>query len=863
MRRSIADYVVAVLAVGLAVILPSISEAQLPKSFSVPQSGYLSNLVIDIIEHDGAVWLATGKGLNFSYDQGETWQVHDVSTGMVSDNISALFSTGWRLWAGTNHSQLFSGELYTVSDGISYTDDNGFTFSQIDFSSAGQDIPYVLGGDRIVYDITGHGQRLFFAGFAGGFLASVDDGENWRRIYSSALDSIQYNSGGTPDLQNLYFSCRADSSRGDSLIIWAGTAGGIYEYVYAPPREKVYSRQINSVTLCDECADTGFVFYGGDDGIVRGTSVGGPFFSRFEADGLPGPAVSSLIDFRGRLLAGTYDPESGRATDLAYSDDRGNSFDAIPSAQFTEADTITGFATIGERLYMAAQDAGLFVSEDTGMTWEKILIDSIEVTSLRNTVNAVFSLDDLLLVGTDTGLASLYCDTGGAIDSVLFHVFAEHDSSATNVSSTRVMRVKAQSFYDDTTAVLDSLVYWTVNRPLTPFGRAMVGRRNKDSVEWREYQWRVTTNDINFMGDTAFTVGEMGVRFSYDGGNPRYRFPVIMENELGVIDSLGVEVVTTMEVRADTVIFGTDNGFAVSNDRGETFQIYRANINPVIADTVINYNSANNIGDLVGDFIPVLGVQYIENELARVWASNRHTTYFDRSAISMGRVLPVDVDGDVVDDPLAEEVAGYSMIWEIMYEDGFAWNYAFNGDSVFAATAGGLLFRESDTALAWDTVSMIDDFGEPLILPGSPVYAVGVVGDFLWVGTEQGTVRLSLGDLEDQEPFLVVDSTTPADEVYAYPVPFSHTRDLIVDFHFTVEQDAQITLEIYDFAMNLVSRVVDNQFYPAGIYPQAGTYRRTWDGYNGKGEQVAVGMYYFKVEYSSGVTRWGKLAVIP
>ncbi|MCK4606807.1 MAG: hypothetical protein KAU35_05880, partial [candidate division Zixibacteria bacterium] len=143
MRRSIAGYVVAVLAVGLAVILPSISEAQLPKSFSVPQSGYLSNLVIDIIEHDGAVWLATGKGLNFSYDQGETWQVHDVSTGMVSDNISALFSTGWRLWVGTNHSQLFSGELYTVSDGISYTDDNGFTWSQIDFSSAGQDIPYV------------------------------------------------------------------------------------------------------------------------------------------------------------------------------------------------------------------------------------------------------------------------------------------------------------------------------------------------------------------------------------------------------------------------------------------------------------------------------------------------------------------------------------------------------------------------------------------------------------------------------------------------------------------------------------------------------------------------------------------------
>jgi hypothetical protein len=34
-------------------------------------------------------------------------------------------------------------------------------------------------------------------------------------------------------------------------------------------------------------------------------------------------------------------------------------------------------------------------------------------------------------------------------------------------------------------------------------------------------------------------------------------------------------------------------------------------------------------------------------------------------------------------------------------------------------------------------------------------------------------------------------------------------------------------------------------------------------GTNGKGEDAAVGVYYFKVEYSTGEVRWGKLAVMP
>jgi hypothetical protein len=140
---------------------------------------------------------------------------------------------------------------------------------------------------------------------------------------------------------------------------------------------------------------------------------------------------------------------------------------------------------------------------------------------------------------------------------------------------------------------------------------------------------------------------------------------------------------------------------------------------------------------------------------------------------------------------------------------------------------------------------------------------VEVIDGDLWVGTEDGTVRLNLYNQSDIELVVRVDSSTSRDEVYSFPTPFSPSRGGYIHFRFVVEEPANITLEIYDFAMNLVSRPIDDVYYPAGIYPNGDFERFTWDGRNDNGDVVAVGVYYFKVEYSTGEVRWGKLAVIP
>ncbi len=272
---------------AILVLWPGVIAAEIAQTYQTEAGlspGIASKVAIDIISHGAdstGVWLATGKGVNFSFDQGESWFVRNTVHGLPSENLSAMYSAGQRLWVGSNHNEEIQGRLMIISDGLSYTDDDGATWATLDFSANGLDIPYVQGGDRTVFDITGHADPgffndrstdndadwLFFAAFAGGLLTSQDGGDNWRRVFASRMDSIQFNlTGQAPSLRNRLFACAADSSHGDSLFLWAGTAAGVFQYVYAPPRNKLYSHRINRIVFCDSCSqgDGSLIFIGGE-----------------------------------------------------------------------------------------------------------------------------------------------------------------------------------------------------------------------------------------------------------------------------------------------------------------------------------------------------------------------------------------------------------------------------------------------------------------------------------------------------------------------------------------------------------------------------------------------------------------------
>ena len=860
------------LALLLLTWFPADTLAVVASSFEAPDTTLGANTGVDIIKHAGAIWVATGSGVNFTYDNGQTWLLYDSTNGLSSDNLSSIFSQNNRLWVGANHTELVDNSPTSIADGLFFTDDSGDSWIQYDFDAI--PIDKIYGVSRQVFDIAGHydpGQNedwMFFAAFAGALVGSRDGGNSWRRIYPSPGDSVSYNNPliVDPSLRMRYFSCATDSSHGDTLQLWGGTAEGIFQYIYVPPREKQFTKTANQIAFCDDCSDPegSFVFIGGNTGFTRGLKTGRPFVSRFQSDGLPGNHITAVTDFRGRVFVGTANAAGTTSTGLAYSDDRGDSF--VPDNPFNATYALGGnlnrigaFTAIGERLYMAAEEAGLFVSADTGQSWSRIFVDSSNITS-ANRRNAVFALEgvgDTLRVGTDSGLVQLFLDPNGMIDSSRFFVFGEDANNAG-----RVVRIRTQSFYDSTGAVLDSSAIWAVNRPITIAGTPMVGRSNDGGVNWDRLQvgQGVTdlSRDVNFLADSVLIVGTRGLLkiFEYTAGVIPFG-PITVSDSTNT-DNLDNNLMTTIEINGDTLFIGTDNGFAASNNHGRSYKIHRVNIDSLSADIVVQSTRENTspfLDGITGNFVPAMEVQYVDSGPAIVWASVR-PTLGGTEGIAAGAVVRLIDTSATPDDTL------YERQWISQY-DQFAWNFTFNGDTTFAATDSGLIYTV-DTGFTWDTMQFIDTAGNSLYDSGRPVFGVAAIDSFLWVGAEDRILRLSLLNNFEAEGFYVVDSSTSASEVYAFPVPYSNAQDAGsgINFRFALEQDASVTIEVYDFAMNLVRRVIDNQFYTAGFYPTV-TQSVEWDALNGKGDQLAVGVYYFKVDLSTGETRWGKLAVIP
>lgn len=841
---------------------PSSSTAQV-----APDTGLVTNSAVDIVEHNGGIWMGTSKGLMFTYDLGDTWLRYDQTNGLVSANLSAVFAApDGRLWIGSNHDELIQDQLFTLSDGVSYTGNNGDTWVQIDFGSSGQNIPFVTGGSRQVFDITGMdrpslgGDWRFFSSFAGGLLASQDGGDNWRRIFPTPADSVQfYTPNAQPSLRNRYFSCIADTSHADSVFLWAGTAAGVFQYVWVKPEDKLYNRMIRSVAFCDTCSldDDISLYIGGNLGLTRGRFTGGPFDTKFEADGLPGEFISALGVFWGRLLLGILDLPSLTPI-LAFSDDQGETFTNVSFPELT--DSITYFERMGDRIYMTAGTAGLFVSHDTGLTWDRILIDSLNPTSAINGVNALEVIADTLRIATDSGYVSAEIDGSGAFVQPIFI-----NSDTVFVESLR----RSQRVVGIRTHTVDSNVtIWALCHPATPQGTAVALYSTDGGVNWNGRFVDSVMTDIEVVNDTLYIVGEEGIFYNITGQPTAFITGSITAGGLSLSD----DTILTVVARDSQLVFGTNRSMALSTqpDSLRLYRIYRANFDTLTADLNINYNFDNTLlvdtggvkVGLTGDFIPALGIQYRSgSQRPRLWASGRPVSS-GGNGISVARfdeTLVVDTLGTVLDTII-------ELRWRGVNFQNFAWNFAFDDEVVFAATDAGLLVKDMSAADSlegtWDTVQFASE-GDVFVNPGTPVYSVAVIDNYLWAGTADGTIRINLSDFFDQRRFVYTDES---DDVYAFPTPFRPGRGERLKFHFPVKSDAYVTLDIFDFAMNDVATPMKDVFLTAGMFhggPETGAQGATWDGRNGRGDVVAVGVYYFKVTFSTGEVRWGKLAVIP
>lgn len=840
-----------ILGMCVVVILLSARPGFAWKMFStdVPDSGLLNNSFIDIIYNDDTIWAASGHGLSYSPDLGRTWYTLTTETnpGLASDQPSGLFGRPGQIWVGGSHTEPYQGVNYPFGDGISLSTDGGGTWETFTPSEASN-------FGKLVYDLTGADSSIYAACFYGGFIVKHGSDTTWTHLFFSPVDSADWAFDEWPDLNSgRYYSCVADTTHADSLIVYGGSASGINKFYYLPKRVKLGGEKIYGIVSAG-----GFIYLATDGGVTQIDTLLNTFYSTDHTNGLPDDLVEHVAVYGNRLWAAVFDPVDSSGLGLYYRDNPASEWTEI--AQDTTgppdfwsqnaAGLFTGPASgiydFGMRddsaqsvLYAAAGDSGLYRTTDTGTTWERFYIDPADSaqTSPRNQVYSIDVTPDSIFLGTKAGMVVAAYTVPFTITFDTVVTFPEDDSSGSFVSFVRHHDSDSASFT------------WVGVEPQTPSGNSSVMFLDPDTVNSIRVTHMLT-------GGPGFTLKLYGAYLTenltslatsiglfrclnYPTQVSLSKYTVADPTSGHTLDSYDFLAVNTINGRLFT---GTTGGFGYRVASNE-WRIFTANTNPLAHDLAVGLRY-ENVG-LPGDWVVALGLQTMtvppEDTSAVLWAGCR------RVPDTTAQINAVGFSTD------------YGATWNTVLPNVQAWNFAFDpGGTAYVAASEGL-YSAPPPWDTWTREALIDPVTADTIAANTEVYAVEVVDSVLFVGTELGLAIKHLNPDSNWAITRVFAPTSDNEEVYAAPVPYSPLNNNgRLSLHYHVDESADVTVKIYDFAMNLVRVVAENRYRAGGS-----DYFETWDGYNGRGDMVATGFYYFKVSYSTGQVRWGRLAIIP
>ena len=303
----------------------------------------------------------------------------------------------------------------------------------------------------------------------------------------------------------------------------------------------------------------------------------------------------------------------------------------------------------------------------------------------------------------------------------------------------------------------------------------------------------------------------------------------------------------------DTVWIGTAAGVARSFDGGITWRHSRA---------AVDEFGERLPGSLSANWVVALARQPRPGGASDVWAGARlGLTNLETAAINF--------------------TSDHGESWQSGGPT-FAWGFAFSGDAVWAASNDGLL-RSGDAGLTWETV-VVEDLQSRDHLRGT---FVGVEispnpegGQTLWVGAENGLAQAAISTLDgesvavfewrilafplktralDSKDFIGEGGVADPDSTvtYAAPNPFAPSRDQQTRIVFGLQEPAEISISLYDFASRLVRELTVKQ-------PRSGQgyHYVNWDGRDGGGDLVANGVYFYRLSTDEGDLAFGKVVVL-
>lgn len=814
-------------------------------SLDEADSGLTSNSYIEIIYHDDILWMAGGRGLSYSPDGGLSWYTYDAETGLSSNEPSAIFGRPGQLWVAMSHTEPYQGVNFPFGDGFNLTYDNGDNWeSQTPIEASGF--------GKICYDLAGNEQSTYASCFHGGLIVSHDAGQNWSHMFFSPVDSADWAADNWADLvSGRYYACYVDTSHADTMIVYGGTGKGIQKFLYIPQRVKQGGNNITAIAGNDD-----FIYVAHENGVSQSDTALNIFHTSSPDNGLPSHWLRELFVFGNKVWVAPFDPLDTSGLGLYYVDNADQLWSVFDSsitgpgdfwskhlATYFEGDGsgIYDFKNYNDSiLYVAAGDSGVFRTLDFGSTWERFYVDSADMNSasLHNQVLSIDVTADTVFLGTRAGLVKASYVPPFTFDFDTLITFEENDSTGSVVS---IVRHNNES---DTSGEFS--YKWIAVEPIDPASdsgnyAAIQIHDQTDNDRHILYSNRSTPTIINDIAvSDSFTTfaTSTGLSGNYNiNVGPTISSFSFITNDVTTGQTLVSYRFQTAEWIGDRLFAGSTGGFAywINNT---SWRVFRTNTDPLIHDLAVVRNRANS--GLPGDWVVALDQQIFGSDTI-LWAACRGI------ADTVQQYNSVAYSTDFGDS------------WTRVLTNEMVWNFAFdqNGGAYAAASSG--LFYAPDSRDEWQKAPIIDPFAKDTIWNETEVYSLEVVDSTLWVGTSFGIANRPIDNVENWDIIRVFKLTDAADDVFAAPVPFSPLNpNGRLTIHYRVEQSANITVEIYDFAMNLVAVPTEDRFRDAGE-----DYFETWDGYNMSGEVVATGMYFFKVSYSTGDEYWGRLAIIP
>lgn len=376
---------------------------------------------------------------------------------------------------------------------------------------------------------------------------------------------------------------------------------------------------------------------------------------------------------------------------------------------------------------------------------------------------------------------------------------------------------------------------------LTPFGTLPAGGGLSYSTDggatWTHIPQPGPTPIQNITYDIAFL--DSTIWITSWGGGLRKSSDMGQTWEVVTPDTLPFDPFAHLNHRAFSVItvgstiwVGTAAGVNKSTNGGRTWT---------------NFNHQNQQKPISGNFVVALGHQRFEGRDV-IWAATVETT---------------SETGDTTEFRGVSKTEDGGFTWTTMLRGEFAHNFAFDDSAVYVATDNGL-YKSIDGGKRWACFPQIFDSETGEGIYTTEFYSVAVTPPHcLWAGSADGLVRTEDNGFtwkifrSFQPPGV---SGTP--KTYAYPNPFSPLRHNRISgsghvrVQYRTTKPTRVTIKIYDFGMNLVKTVVQGKPRPRGDFSEV------WDGRNERGDVVANGVYFYKVEMEGEEPCWGKIIIM-